>query len=55
MDSYLCVAQKIMWTGAALPKDFGKPQFWYTNACADALRLGIPTEAKQAADPSCPS
>ena len=37
--------------GAALPQTFSKPQFWYTNTCADALRWGIPTEAKQAADP----
>ena len=46
---------KIAVDGAALPQTFSKPQFWYTNTCADALRLGIPTEAKQAADPRCPS
>ena len=48
------MVQKIAVDGAALPQTFDQSQFWYTNVCADALRWGIPTEAKQAADPRCP-
>jgi len=49
------VVQKIAVDGAALPQTFDQSQLWYTNVCAGALRLGIHTEAKQAADPRCPS
>ena len=33
------VVQKIAVDGAALPQTFSKPQFWYTNTCANALRF----------------